>query len=114
MVIISSIIVIISVIVINYLTLLYLYCTILLLLIEEETVTNSEVRTAKADSFKKVAEKRTVRVLDSLRLLGQCANRRSYEYTDSQVNKIFREIRSALRDTEQRFKDGNRKTQFKL
>lgn len=77
-------------------------------------MTTNEVRIAKADAFKKIAEKRTVRVLDSLRLLGQCANRRSYEYTDSQANKIFREIRNALRDTEQRFKDGNRKTQFKL
>ena len=74
----------------------------------------NEVRITKADAFKKVAEKRTVRVLDSLRLLRQCANRRSYEYTDLQLSKIFREIRSALRDTEQHFKDGNRKTQFKL
>jgi len=72
------------------------------------------VRITKADAFKKVAEKRTIRVLDSLRLLRQCANRRSYEYTDSQVSKIFREIRGALRETEQSFKDGSRKTQFKL
>lgn len=77
-------------------------------------MTTNKVRITKADAFKQIAEKRTVRVLDSLRLLGQCANRRSYEYTDTQVNKIFREIRNAFRETEQRFKDGNRKTQFKL
>ena len=77
-------------------------------------MTVNEGRTTKADAFKRIAEKRTVRVLTSLRLLRQCANRRSYEYTDSQVKKIFREIRHALRDTEQGFKDGNRKTQFKL
>ena len=77
-------------------------------------MTVNEARTTKSDAFKKIAEKRTVRVLTSLRLLGQCANRRSYEYTDSQVKKIFREIRLALRETEQRFKDGNKKTQFKL
>ncbi len=71
-------------------------------------------RLSKADAFKKIAAKRTVRVLDSLRLLGQCANRRSYEYTDVQVQKIFREIRNAVRDAEQRFKDSKKDIVFKL
>ena len=71
-------------------------------------------RPSKADAFKEIAAKRTVRILDSLRLLGQCSNRRSYEYTDVQVNKIFREIRNAVRDCEQRFKDNSGKITFKL
>jgi len=69
---------------------------------------------SKAVAFKEIAEKRTIRILDSLRLLGQCSNRRSYEYTDAQVKKIFREIRSALRDTEQRFKNSKGQITFNL
>jgi len=69
---------------------------------------------SKADAFKEIAAKRTVRVLDTLRLLGQCSNRRSYEYTDAQVKKIFREIRSALRDTEQRFNNSKEQIKFEL
>lgn len=71
-------------------------------------------RLSKTDAFKEIAAKRTVRVLDSLRLLGQCANRRSYEYTDVQVQKIFREIRNAVRDAEQRFKNSKKDIVFKL
>lgn len=71
-------------------------------------------RSAKAETFAGVAEKRTSRVLDSLRLLGQCSNRRSYEYTDEQVAKIFKEIRGALRRAEQSFKNNKKDTDFKL
>ena len=70
---------------------------------------------AKAEAFRRIAEKRTERVLQSLRLLGQCSNRRIYEYNDEQAAKIFREIRSALRRAEQSFEGNNkRNTHFKL
>jgi len=74
----------------------------------------SSNRLSKADAFKKIAARRTVRVLDALRLLGQCSNRRTYEYTDVQINKIFREIRNATRDAEQGFKNSSKKITFKL
>lgn len=68
----------------------------------------------KTDRFVRVAEKRTQRVLDSLRLLGQCSNKRSYEYTDAQVDKILREIRNRLRETEQSFRGPKYKRSFRL
>ena len=73
-----------------------------------------KTKQSKAEAFRRIAERRTTRVLDSLRLLSQCANRRSYEYTDAQVQKIFREIRSAVRDAEQRFKNSKKDVIFKL
>ena len=76
--------------------------------------TTNKKQQTKADAFKEIAAKRTVRVLDTLRLLGQCSNRRSYEYNDAQVNKIFREIRNALRETQLRFKNSKNKITFKL
>jgi len=78
-----------------------------------ENLTTSSKRT-RAEAFRRVAEKRTERVLDSLRLLGQCSNRRSYEYSDEQVAKIFREIRIALRRAEQKFNSDIKNTHFKL
>ena len=77
-------------------------------------IQSTKTTQSKAEAFRKIAEKRTTRVLDSLRLLGQCANRRSYEYTDDQVKKIFTEIRRAVRDAEQRFKDDRKNIKFKL
>lgn len=75
---------------------------------------NSTNRKPKAEAFKRVAEKRTRRVLDSLRLLEQCSNRRIYQYTDEEVDKIFREIRAAVRRAEQSYKNNRRNRNFKL
>jgi len=74
----------------------------------------TSIGSKKVDRFVRIAEKRTQRVLESLRLLGQCSNKRSYEYTDEQVNKIFREIRHCLRETEQNFRGTKSKTSFRL
>ena len=74
----------------------------------------SDVARKKTERFVKIAEKRTERVLDSLRLLGQCSNRRSYGYTDDQVNKIFREIRRCVRQTEGKFRETNSRKSFRL
>lgn len=41
------------------------------------------------ERFKRLAVARANRVLDDLRLLGNCSNRRLYRYSDSDVNKIF-------------------------
>ncbi len=68
----------------------------------------------KADMFVRVAEKRTIRVLDSLRLLAQCSNRRSYDYKEEQVRKIFREIRSAVSITESSFSADKKRVRFSL
>lgn len=74
----------------------------------------SKNKRSKTEAFRIIAERRTKRVLDSLRLLEQCSNRRSYEYTEEQVAKIFREIRSALRRAEQGFRSNNKSTDFRL
>jgi len=67
----------------------------------------------KHDRFKRIASKRTNELLDKIRLLGNCANRRSYKYTDSEVNKIFSEIDKALKLAKLEFKEKKRR-QFKL
>ena len=48
----------------------------------------------KMDRFKRVAENRTNKIIDQIRLLGNCANKSNYEYSDEDVKKIFSAIDS--------------------
>ena len=43
----------------------------------------------KSERFRRIAIKRTRRVLNDLRLLGNCSNTNNYEYTETEINKIF-------------------------
>ena len=43
----------------------------------------------KEEKFRRIAEARTLRILNDLRLLGNCANTGVYSYTHQDVNKIF-------------------------
>lgn len=62
--------------------------------------------TSKRERFLKVAEARTNAVLEKLRVLGNCANRSLYEYTDEEINKIFRVIQERLNEVKMKFKSG--------
>ena len=53
----------------------------------------------KMDRFKRVAENRTNKIIDQIRLLGNCANKSNYEYSDEDVKKIFSAIDSELKIT---------------
>ena len=43
----------------------------------------------KEERFKRVVQKRVQNVLDSLRRLSQCSNRRMYKWNDEQLKKIW-------------------------
>lgn len=63
----------------------------------------------KHQRFIKVAEKRTNDILDKIRLLGNCSNKRTYYYEDPEVNKIFSEIDKQLKATKAKFTEGKKK-----
>ena len=46
----------------------------------------------RSDRFKRLATVRTNEVLNRLRILGNCADRRSYDYTEEEIEKIFKAI----------------------
>ena len=46
----------------------------------------------KEERFKRIATRRVQRLLDDLRLLGNCARTGTYSYTEDDVNKIFNTI----------------------
>lgn len=67
----------------------------------------------KHKRFIRIAEKRTNDVLDKIRLLGNCSNKRSYFYKEAEVNKIFSEIEKQLKVAKAMFTEGKKKS-FRL
>ena len=68
---------------------------------------------ARRERFKRLATYRTNEILHRLKVLGNCANRSAYEYTEDEVNKIFSEIEKMVRHTKSKFHFIKR-TEFKL
>lgn len=70
---------------------------------------------SKHEKFVRIATSRTQKVLDSLRILGNCANTQTYEYTKEEVDKIFKNIRAAMEEVRHKFAIKiNEKKFFKL
>jgi len=59
----------------------------------------------KAERFKRIAEKRVQRVLDSIRSLSQNSNKRMYDWDNEQLNKIWTSIDNELKKCKESFKD---------
>ena len=53
----------------------------------------------RRERFEKVASNRVQRVLDTLNLLQNCANRNNYEYSEKDVEQMFAEINKVLKET---------------
>ena len=51
----------------------------------------------KEEKFKRIASARTSRLLNDLRLLGNCANTNIYAYSDEDVEKIFTTIEKEVK-----------------
>lgn len=73
----------------------------------------SKISQNKRERFKKLAEYRTNEVLKKLKVLGNCANKSAYEYTDEEVGKIFYEIERKVKEIKSKFSSGKHK-EFKL
>jgi len=58
------------------------------------------------ERFKRLASKRTNEILEKIRILGNCSNKSSYEYTEDDINKIFSEIEKYLKLTKAKFLSG--------
>lgn len=69
--------------------------------------------TAKREAFKRLAEKRTMAILERVRLLGNLSNPYAYEYSDEDVRKIFTTIDQELRATKAKFQ-ANKRREFRL
>lgn len=57
----------------------------------------------KRERFKRLATYRTNEVLKKLKVLGNCANRSAYAYTEQDINKIFSEIERRVKKIKSKF-----------
>lgn len=63
---------------------------------------------SRNERFKRIAAKRTNEVLDKIRILGNCSNKSSYDYSKEEINKIFSEIDKQLKIAKAKFLSGKR------
>ena len=69
----------------------------------------------RQQKFTRLAEQRVNSILDKIRLLGQLSNRSNYEYTDAQVETIFKAIQKDLSAVKLKFREGsNGRKRFSL
>ena len=65
--------------------------------------------------FVRIAEARTQKIIDTIRLLGNCSNPYAYEYTQKDIDKIFSAIETELKSAKSKFSSNDTKeTKFKL
>ena len=57
----------------------------------------------KKERFKRIGEKRVQRILDDLKSLSQCSNKRMYAWSDEQLDKIWEAIESTLGSCKESF-----------
>lgn len=57
----------------------------------------------KRERFIRLAEARTNKILEMMRLLGNCSSKANYEYTEDDVKKIFGALEKELKNTKNKF-----------
>lgn len=58
---------------------------------------------SKRARFVKIAENRTNKIIDMLRLLANCSNKSNYEYDEDDVKQIFTAIEKEVKSTKNAF-----------
>lgn len=66
------------------------------------------------DKFKRLAEYRTRKILEGLRILSHCSNPYQYEYSSEDVQKIFDAIERELEKTKLKFRSEKEVSHFTL
>ncbi len=59
----------------------------------------------KEKRFKRVAQKRVQNLLDSLRRLSQCSNKRMYNWEEEQLEKIWEAVEKELKNCKMAFEN---------
>lgn len=67
----------------------------------------------KEEKFKRLASSRTQRILENLRLLGNCSNKALYSYIEKDIRKIFEAIEDEVKRVKSMFSQPKNK-EFKL
>lgn len=65
---------------------------------------STKPRGSKSDRFERLAERRVTEALRRIRLVGNLANRRNYDYTDDHVRQVIDALEAELRQLKHRFR----------
>lgn len=57
----------------------------------------------KRERFVRIAEARTNKILEMIRLLGNCSSKGNYDYTEEDIRKIFYVLEKELKNTKNKF-----------
>ena len=68
----------------------------------------------KREKFTRIVEKRTNKILEQIRLLGNCSNKHNYSYTEEDVKKIFSAIESEIKAAKLKYTSQVEREKFKL
>ena len=76
----------------------------------------SEMKNNKREKFVKLANSRVTATLDKMRLIGNLADKRYYEYSDKDIKKMFDALSKELNLVKSKFSNTRTKidTTFKL
>jgi hypothetical protein len=73
------------------------------------------MKETKSQKFIRIAEARTNKILDMIKLIGNCSNTNTYDYSKEDVKKIFSAIEDELKIAKGRFEiSDNSDKKFKL
>ncbi len=61
------------------------------------------MRETKRERFIRIAEARTNKILDMLKLLGNCSNKSNYDYSEDDIKKIFSAIEKETKNAKAKF-----------
>lgn len=61
------------------------------------------IKESKHDKFVRIVEARTNKAGDMIRLIGNCANTGTYEYSEEEVKKIFAYLERELKNARNKF-----------
>lgn len=73
------------------------------------------VKETKRERFKRVAENRTNKIITLMQLLGNCANKNNYDYTEKDVKLIIDTLEEEIRILKNKFNyETTKKRKFTL
>lgn len=72
------------------------------------------MKETRRQRFKRIAGARTNKILDMLKLLGNCSNTGNYEYSENDVKKIFNAIETEVKISKAKFIKSAKKNKFEL
>ncbi len=68
----------------------------------------------KRERFVKIAENRTNKIIDMIKLLGNCSNKNNYSYNEEDIKQIFSAIDQELKIAKTKFHEAqSNKKEFK-